>query len=76
MIRSANFSTGIRDSSGERTLGAKLGAILYGFPWTATDARGTRNRSDQAKWTSVDNPGHLVEIYGSEGWGFEFSRAC
>jgi len=24
----------------------------------------------------VDIPGRLVEIYGSEGWGFESLRAC
>jgi hypothetical protein len=25
---------------------------------------------------AVDVCGHRLEIYGSEGWGFEFSRAC
>ncbi len=30
----------------------------------------------RAVWTPVDCCGHFLEIYGSEGWGFESLRAC
>jgi hypothetical protein len=57
-------------------LGATLGAIRRGLVWTAADARGTESLSFRAVWTAVDTHRHRLEIYGSEGWGFEFSRAC
>ena len=27
-------------------------------------------------WTAADGYGRGASIYGSEGWGFEFLRAC
>ena len=39
-------------------LGAKLGAILCGFRWTAVDADGIEGLSFQAVWTVVDTYGH------------------
>jgi len=27
-------------------------------------------------WTAADFCGRFASIYGSEGWGFEFLRAC
>jgi hypothetical protein len=59
-----------------RSLGAKLGAILCGPAWTAVDACGIESSCFRRVWTVVDVCGHGLEIYGSEGWGFEFSRAC
>jgi hypothetical protein len=32
--------------------------------------------SFRAVWTAVDTRGRRLEIYGSEGWGFESLRAC
>ena len=59
-----------------RSSGAKLGAILCGLLWTCVDSCGLEGLSFRAVWTAVDCCGHGLEIYGSEGWGFEFSRAC
>ena len=56
-------------------LGAKLGAILCGFLWTAVDAGGIESLSFRPVWTSVDVCGHGLEIYGSEGCGFKSCRA-
>ena len=57
-------------------MGAKLGAILCGSPRTAVDACGIESLSFRAAWTAVDTRGQRLEIYGSEGWGFESLRAC
>ena len=57
-------------------LGAKLGAIRGGQLRTAVDTRGTESVSFRAVWTAVDTCGLRLEIYGSEGWGFESLRAC
>ncbi len=40
------------------------------------DAGGIETLSFRAVWTVVDAYGHGLEIYGSEGWGFESLRAC
>ncbi len=56
-------------------LGAKLGAIRCGFVWTAVDACGIETLSFRHVWTAVDTHGCRLEIYGSEGWGFESLRA-
>ncbi len=58
------------------SLGAKLGAIRCGLLWTGVDSCGIESLSFRAVWTSVDGCGHRLEIYGSEGWGFESLRAC
>jgi hypothetical protein len=57
-------------------LGAKLGAIRCGLVWTAVDVCGIESLSFRHVWTAVDTHGHGLEIYGSEGWGFESLRAC
>ena len=57
-------------------LGAKLGANRCGSVWTAVDARGIESPPFSPVWTAVDTHGRRLEIYGSEGWGFDFSRAC
>ena len=44
--------------------------------WTCADACGIERLPLRAVRTAVDACGHGLEIYGSEGWGFEFSRAC
>ena len=38
------------------------------------DVCGIESLSFRAVWTSVDAHGHPLEIYGSEGWGFESLR--
>ena len=38
------------------------------------DAHGIESLSFRAVRTAVDVCGHGLEIYGSEGWGFESSR--
>jgi hypothetical protein len=40
------------------------------------DADGHEAILYRAVWTVVDVHGRRLEIYGSEGWGFEFLRAC
>jgi hypothetical protein len=40
------------------------------------DAGGLGSASLQALRTPVDTHGHGLDIYGSEGWGFESLRAC
>jgi len=57
-------------------LGAKLGAIRGGSLRTAVDADGLESLSFRAVWTAADGCGRRLEIYGSEGWGFESLRAC
>ena len=57
-------------------MGAKLEAIRGGLVWTAVDAGGIESLSFRDVWTAVDTCGHRLDIYGSEGWGFEFLRAC
>jgi hypothetical protein len=44
-----------------------------GRPLTPTDSE---SRPYQPVWTPLDGRGHGLEIYGSEGWGFESLRAC
>jgi hypothetical protein len=39
------------------------------------DTRGHESLPFRAVWTAVDGCGHRLEIYGSEGWGFESLRA-
>jgi hypothetical protein len=56
--------------------GAKLGAIFCGLVWTAVDSSGTGSLQFQSVWTPADLRGRRLEIYGSEGWGFESLRAC
>jgi len=51
--------------------GAKLGAIRCGRRWTCVDACGNESLCFRPVWTAVDTHGHRLEIYGSEGWGFE-----
>jgi hypothetical protein len=46
---------------------------LCGRLW---DTRGIGTLSFRAVWTAVDTHGRRLEIYGSEGWGFESLRAC
>ncbi len=60
----------------EHDMGAKLGAIRCGPVWTAVDTCGIESLSFRAVWTAVDCCGLRVEIYGSEGWGFQSLRAC
>jgi hypothetical protein len=57
-------------------VGAKLGAILCGLAWTVVDTDGIGTVQDQDVGTFLDAGGHRLEIYGSEGWGFESLRAC
>ncbi len=57
-------------------LGAKLGAIRCGLLRTAMDHHGQRTVWFRTVWTAVDFYGRSASIYGSEGWGFEFLRAC
>ena len=59
-----------------RALGAKLGAIRCGRLRTATDDYGQRTGWFRTVWTAADFYGRGASIYGSEGWGFEFLRAC
>ena len=59
-----------------RALGAKLGAIRCGLLRTAMDHYGQRTVWFRTVWTAVDFYGRSASIYGSEGWGFEFLRAC
>ncbi len=40
------------------------------------DGCGIESSSFRAVWTPVDVCGHGLEIYGSEGWGFESIREC
>jgi hypothetical protein len=54
--------------------GAKLGAILCGFPRSPVDTRGLRSPSFRALRTPTDAHGPRLEIFGSEGWGFESLR--
>ena len=56
------------------TVGAKLGAICCGPGWMAVDSYGQQTDLCRAVWTAVDAGGPRLEIYGSEGWGFESSR--
>jgi hypothetical protein len=58
------------------SLGAKLGAIRCGRVWTGVDAGARGSLSFRRVWTPVDTRGRGLEIYGSEGWGFESLRAC
>ena len=53
-----------------------LGAIRSGRLWTATDDYGQRTLLFRTVWTAADGYGRAASIYGSEGWGFEFLRAC
>ncbi len=57
-------------------LGAKLGAKRGGRLRTATDGYGQRTVWFRTLWTATDGYGRVASIYGSEGWGFEFLRAC
>ncbi len=59
-----------------RALGAKLGAIRCGLLRTAMDGYGQRTGWFRTLWTAADFYGRPASIYGSEGWGFEFLRAC
>ena len=59
-----------------RALGAKLGAIRCGLLRTAMDGYGQRTVWFRTLWTATDGYGRVASIYGSEGWGFEFLRAC
>ena len=59
-----------------RALGAKLGAIRCGLLRTAMDGYGQRTVWLRTLWTATDSYGRPASIYGSEGWGFEFLRAC
>ncbi len=59
-----------------RALGAKLGAIRCGLLRTAMDGCGLRTGWLRTVWTAADGHGRSASIYGSEGWGFEFLRAC
>ena len=40
--------------------------------WTPMESKALGKRPE---CTLVDAPGHCLDIYGSGGWGFEFSRA-
>ena len=53
-----------------------LGAIRCELLWTAVDAGGIERLWFLAVWTAMDTCGYGLEIYGSEGWGFEPLRAC
>jgi hypothetical protein len=66
----------VHAASPEEGLGAKLGAILRGPHRTRVDDGGLGSPSLRRSWTIVDSRGHGLEIYGSEGWGFESLRAC
>ncbi|MEE8153880.1 MAG: hypothetical protein V3T53_02845, partial [Phycisphaerales bacterium] len=59
-----------------QALGAKLGAIRCGLLRTAMDACGRNPVVVRTPWTAADGYGRVASIYGSEGWGFEFLRAC
>jgi hypothetical protein len=56
-------------------VGAILGDIRGGLPWSPVDVGGVGSREYQPFTTAVDTPGHRLEIYGSEGWAFKSSRA-
>jgi len=58
------------------TLGSQVGSHSPGHVWTALDAGGLECLSFRTVWIAGDGCGQRLEIYGSEGWGFEFSRAC
>jgi hypothetical protein len=53
-----------------------LGAIRGGLLRTPVDGYGHRTVPFRAVWTAVDAHRRRLEIYGSEGWGFESLRAC
>jgi hypothetical protein len=53
-----------------------MGAIVGGYARTATDARGLGGLWFQALRTVLDFRGPGLEIYGSEGWGFESLRGA
>jgi len=53
-----------------------MGAILRALVWTAVDSSGTGSLRARSVWTPLDTHGQGLEIYGSEGWGFESLRAC
>jgi hypothetical protein len=57
-------------------VGAKLGTIRCGSVWTAVDGRRPGGFAHRAEWLPVDTDGHGLDIYGSEGWGFESLRVC
>jgi len=57
-------------------VGAKLGAIRDGLLRMAMDACGQNPVVFRTPWTAADGYGRSASIYGSEGWGFEFLRAC
>ena len=40
------------------------------------DTGGLEGPPFQRVWTLMDPHGRRLEIYGSEGWGFESLRAC
>jgi len=42
----------------------------------AVDAGGIEGLLFRPVWTAMDAHGRCLEIYGSEGWGFESLRAC
>jgi len=69
-------ATGSEPRAFESSLGAKLGAIRGGLLRTATDDYGQRTLLFRTVWTATDGYGRAASIYGSEGWGFEFLRAC
>ena len=49
---------------------------FHGRLWTAMDGYGLRTGWLRTVWTAADGYGRPASIYGSEGWGFEFLRAC
>jgi hypothetical protein len=54
--------------------GAILGARPHTRPRTIADAHGAQSAVLGVKLDPQDQPGRLVETYGSEGWGFESLR--
>jgi hypothetical protein len=53
-----------------------LGAICGGLLRLSMDGDGIASLQYKAEGTAVDARGRRLDIYGSEGWGFESLRAC
>jgi hypothetical protein len=69
----AHGSPASSSTDGSTLAGSQVGSQTL---WTAVDAHGHESLPFRRLWTAVDSCGHRLEIYGSEGWGFDFSRAC
>ena len=58
----------------DREAGSHSRSQIAQPPRTTTDAQGAQSEVVGVKADSTDQSEHLVETYGSEGWGFESLR--